>query len=566
MSKDYEVLTVDRRVRDYGVTLVPYDETIHQYCYPNGYPSYERAMLGAVDSGVAGALVGYWRFDEAGTAGVAVANDVLVRQNGNYYGAVQLGQAGALFLDPSTGAKFDGVSGFADFGTHQSWDAPSETTGYAALRTIMFWFRDDDRTTASDKILVGKMNTAATRGWEILYRPSTGTVKVRMGGVSAIGTTGTYGNLRDGAWHHVSITLNGTGVVTFQFDGGSVSTDSTIGTLGVTAHSESLRCARSGGYAATYMACSLKDLAIFFNVFAAAAVATFYAVGRIEPRILPRDSFTDATRQFNPGNTTSIQVNGINTGTVVVASPKTALIEVILSNVETVSASARGTFEKFETIVGAVTAKQAVETSDGATSYVESIVKAPGGNWYQTVFVKPPAFVLNRVLKLRAVISAKAPDANNPTFSPVLVRNGQIYFPTIGSELSQGGTGAFLTFYGTWRLDPSTGKQWRYEDLLNTQVGLCHETTDKRLQVSFIGAEITSSWETPPGFGFCNFYRQTTGDPAPTDDTAAYATGVPTLTWGAARPVNGTYDEWARVYDVLGRCVAVVGPRTVTYS
>ncbi len=217
-----------------------------------GSDAYRAAVLGT--SG----LVDYWRLGElSGTR----SKDETSATTGNLAGRYVLGQPGVLGPLRNTAASFDGVG--AELAINGS--------ALGANATVEGWFRwRSGRTVLRD-------NTGPSRGWMPALAAGTDQafLNYRVAG-QGFNTGQPIGTVRDGEWHHIAATKNGSSVALYV-DGARVHS-ATNGTASDPAASP-WHVMRNGTNPA-YSAGEADEIALYTRALTAGEVQNHYRLAR----------------------------------------------------------------------------------------------------------------------------------------------------------------------------------------------------------------------------------------------------------------------------------------------
>ncbi len=224
-------------------------------------------------------------------------------------------------------------------------------------------------------------------------------------------------------------------------------------------------------------------------------------------------------------------------------------------------------FAAFGSPVGAATKWQAVQTDDGAVSYVP----APGDNQGHQVLFTLTAPSAPGAAAAGITVRLVLREHNVPGDSiRVLVKiGGRVRkFSWQNHALGAGGWIALTT---TIAANPNTGLPWSAADLTALQVGVeVTPPTGASFDLGYVGVDYDARNPRPASLQYLKFWRlgPAAAQPAnPTEDTVPLLvgdvlTGYPDL----AIPGAGTYWYYCRPFDRYGRSPALLGPIFVQWG
>jgi RHS repeat-associated protein len=250
--------------------------------------------------------IGYWRLGES--AGVGAYDLSGGGNNGTYSGGASLGQAGALAVDPSTAAYFDGSSGTVAI------SLPSIDTTSGHQITVEFWMYWNANAAAQMPFGFNSYNL-------FMNSPNVGSFGFNTGCSDAYGVSQVPAN----TWLHIAAVFTNGGVTSNQIwiDGVQQTLSQLIGTP----------CSRTVTVAANISGWSgagtfkfygnIQDVAVYNGALSSARIGAHYAAGRAAP--LSGDPYTAAVISDKPtgywrlgdaSGSTAVDVSGsANSGT-----------------------------------------------------------------------------------------------------------------------------------------------------------------------------------------------------------------------------------------------------------
>jgi hypothetical protein len=281
------------------------------------------------------------------------------------------------------------------------------------------------------------------------------------------------------------------------------------------------------------------------------------------PQPVPVDAPASPVWRLGAGMTWSL--------TVPVISGRTVAPTLTLAEVVTVRPGGNAATQQADALVGAATHWQALAeaSADGDTSYV---AVTQGTAWVREQ-VLPSTFEAKsgRLVNLRVNVRARKTTSDAASIAPAMRVHGSDKLRFAGSPVSL--TTSFADYAADWATWGGLATPWTDETVRTLEFGVQAQRTDN------LGAiRITQTWldlfyavDAPDVVGFVRVYRAgpSASQPATPVETATAETW-PSLSLPQLRLPDGSAGEkfwfWARVYDPLGRMIALVGPASVTVS